>query len=794
MRNSLLTIFIFFVVLCKSSFAEGFRFETTEIEIINNEKLIYASNGKAFSFNDEFEIEAKNFEYNKDLGILKAFNGSAILKRENLKIDFDNLIYEEKDSIITAKENVKVYDIKNNLEINTELLIYDDLKKILKSSTKSSLNDKFQNIFITEKFEYKITENILKIEKGNFIDVEKNKFYVDLAYVNTLSNKLFGKNISIDLNNKSFNKNNEPRLKGKTIIYENDKTIINKGVFTTCKKRDNCPPWQISAKEINHDKKKQVVNYKSAWLKVYDLPVVYFPKFFHPDPTVKRRSGFLVPTIKNSSSSDNFLSLPYYLVISNNKDITFSPRLFADDKFLLQSEFRQVNYNSSHTSDFSIFAKKDSNTKSHFFYEYLKNFDLLNFEESNAEVKIQKTSNDTYLKGNKLKSPIIDNYDVLQSSLNFNFYSEDTSIDTELTIYEDLTKEEQSDRYEFVLPKIDLVKNLDNKTGLNGDFIFKSSNLIRNYDTNVFEKSNTNDLIFESNPKITNSGFNNNYDVILKNVNSDAQNTKKYKNQENYYVSGMLQLNSSLPLIKENEVTQKILKPKVALKISPENTKNIGDKEARMDANNVFNLERISSNDTIEGGMSLTYGNEFKILDKKESFEIFDFKIANILRLSEYDDLPKYNQMNQKTSNVFSEITYNPSKSLSAKYNITTKNNLKDINNENLSIKFSLNKFVTTFDYLNENNSLEKNSHLSNSTKYEFDEFNNLIFATRRNKKTDLTEYYNLMYQYKNDCLAASIEYNKDFYTDRDIKPEENIFFKLTIIPFGETSSPNLKK
>lgn len=45
------------------------------------------------------------------------------------------------------------------------------------------------------------------------------------------------------------------------------------------------------------------------------------------------------------------------------------------------------------------------------------------------------------------------------------------------------------------------------------------------------------------------------------------------------------------------------------------------------------------------------------------------------------------------------------------------------------------------------------------------------------------------MYQYKNDCLSASIEYNKDYYSDRDIKPEQSVFFKLTIIPFGETNN-----
>jgi LPS-assembly protein len=50
------------------------------------------------------------------------------------------------------------------------------------------------------------------------------------------------------------------------------------------------------------------------------------------------------------------------------------------------------------------------------------------------------------------------------------------------------------------------------------------------------------------------------------------------------------------------------------------------------------------------------------------------------------------------------------------------------------------------------------------------------------------------MYQYKNDCLAASIEYNKDFYSDRELKPDESIMFKLTITPFAEVSGPNMKQ
>ena len=70
-----------------------------------------------------------------------------------------------------------------------------------------------------------------------------------------------------------------------------------------------------------------------------------------------------------------------------------------------------------------------------------------------------------------------------------------------------------------------------------------------------------------------------------------------------------------------------------------------------------------------------------------------------------------------------------------------------------------------------------------NSTKYELNEDNSISFNTRRNRKLNLTEYYNLVYEYKNDCLTAGIKYNKTFYEDRELKPSENLFFSLTLIP-----------
>jgi LPS-assembly protein len=243
-------------------------------------------------------------------------------------------------------------------------------------------------------------------------------------------------------------------------------------------------------------------------------------------------------------------------------------------------------------------------------------------------------------------------------------------------------------------------------------------------------------------------------------------------------------------MINENDLSQKILKPKISLKIAPENSKKgSGD---RYDVGNIYSLNRGVRNDSIEGGISAVIGNEYFIYDKKKSRKIINYEIANNIRLKNSDKISTNNQLNQKISNFFSFIEYNPNEYFKMNYQNSLKNNLSDITYEALNTEILLNKFSINLDYLNDNQN-NTSSHISAGANYKINNSNSLSFSTRENKTQNLTEYYNFVYQYKNDCLAASIEYNKDYYSDRELKPEESIFFKLTIIPFGESSSPNLK-
>ena len=85
-------------------------------------------------------------------------------------------------------------------------------------------------------------------------------------------------------------------------------------------------------------------------------------------------------------------------VISENKDLTLSPRFYSSDKILLQNEYRQANANSNSIADFSLLKEGNENSKSHLFYNLDKNLNFDYFEDSNLTLKIQKTSNDTYLR------------------------------------------------------------------------------------------------------------------------------------------------------------------------------------------------------------------------------------------------------------------------------------------------------------------------------------------------------------------------------------------------------------
>ena len=158
-------------------------------------------------------------------------------------------------------------------------------------------------------------------------------------------------------------------------------------------------------------------------------------------------------------NSGNSIKIPYFKALAENKDYTFTPRFYFNNEILLQNEFRQVNKSSNTIADFSI-KKLDKGTKSHFFSNSKINFDSDYLDNSQLEINLEKTSNDTYLKSEDLKNSIQNNQSLLNSFIKYESFNEEMDFSIEFAAYEDLTKEKNSDKYQFILPSFKFSKIL----------------------------------------------------------------------------------------------------------------------------------------------------------------------------------------------------------------------------------------------------------------------------------------------------------------------------------------------
>ena len=257
-NNSKFLIFLFFFVVLiinNKAYANEIIFSTSDLNITNNGSIINAGIGSAYSKSSNIKIDGQSFKFDKSSSILIANKAKVILPEKNIEIYADKLIYDQKISLIKAIGNVEIKDLANIITFKSKEVSYNKIGETIFSNVRSTFYDKALNNFTSEKFTYTLNDGLIKISEASILDVQKNKYYIEKAYINLLTNKLIGKDIFLDFNNLA--ENNDPRIKGKTVKSDKDKTIIEKGVFTTCKKNDDCPPWEFLASKITHDKKKR---------------------------------------------------------------------------------------------------------------------------------------------------------------------------------------------------------------------------------------------------------------------------------------------------------------------------------------------------------------------------------------------------------------------------------------------------------------------------------------------------------------------------------------------------------
>lgn len=807
MKNKTLVFYTFlFIFFLNSSFLnanDNFKFDVTEVEITNEGNFFRGlKRGKAVTKNGNTIILADRFEYDKKTNILTA-KGNVILedKYNDYKLFSNDITYFKNTETIFSEGTTKA-SIQSLYEINSEDVSLDKLKNIISTNKKTKIYDDQFNMYEADNLVYLIKENIfkginIKISTNINKDFNEKEFYNFKNGIFNLKKKDFlASESKIFVKKNIFSQTkNDPRIYGVSSEKTGNITKVKKGIFTSCQITDGCSPWSIKASEISHNSDKKDIIYKNSVLRLYDIPIIYFPKFTHPDPTVRRRSGFIQPSFQNSDILGSSISTPYFHELSSSADFTFYPTIFDSDIYMNRGEYRKEEENSNFIADFGFtkgykpaIPHEKSNSISHIFSQFNKDLNYKNFNSSELEISFQKTNKDTYLKVfdnnlSNINKNIKPNDDKLKSAIKLNLDHEKFNFDTGILSYEKLSGS-NNDKYQYVLPYYNFSKEILVNSIFNLDFQSSGNNNLT--DTNKVKSLVENNLLLNSTDFFTERGFKNNLNIFFKNINSIGKNAENYKSSPEFDLKGLINFETVFPLMNSNDSSNNLLTPKMSLRTNPKDMKNYSDSSRIINTNNIFNINRLGLLDTVEEGTSLTLGLNYKKEAIEDINKFFELKLAGILRDINQESIPIKSGISQKTSNLFGSANYNLSENVVFKYDFSIDNDLYTFERNKISASLDMNKFNTSLSFIENNGKLGSSNVLENTLGYNFNDENSLTFRTRRNKEINFTEYYDLVYEYKNDCLVAGISFKKSFYQDRDLKPVEDIFFTINFFPITQ--------
>ena len=236
---------------------------------------------------------------------LKFASPSKIDKNKPLLLNGDELTYDTSGNRVIARGNVELY--YNDYAVTADEVAYDQAANTLTAAGNVTIRD--PNGQITHADRIELTDDF------------KEGFVESLSVVGTDDTRIAAR---------------------RAIRKDGNITEFSDGRYTPCKSNPGMPPtFCISAARIIHDEKAATITYQDAQFEFLGVPVLAVPFFEHADPSVKRRSGWLVPSGGSSTNLGVFVETPYYFALSPNYDFLFSPEYLTKQGVLWQGQWRQ---------------------------------------------------------------------------------------------------------------------------------------------------------------------------------------------------------------------------------------------------------------------------------------------------------------------------------------------------------------------------------------------------------------------------------------------------------------------
>ncbi len=548
--------------------------------------------------------------------------------------------------------------------------------------------------------------------------------------------------------------------------------------------------WELKSKKLTHDKETQEMAAQNATLTVKEVPVAYIPYFTYPDPTVKRRTGFLLPSYKSTKALDSGIKIPYYWVIDPYTDFLFDP-LLATKGVLLSGHFRHNFAN----GPFALWG-------SHIYQSGESRYNVRSVLDWNfndvwrLKMNVDRVSDDTYLRRYDIDGA--DDYAPwLESYLNAEALTSKTYFSAKAVNYQNMRYDVSDDVIAENVPVLTFYH--ETAPYENGAYwSFDASSVMLKRKTGNDSARATVSAGWHL-PGISDWGLSYALNATAR---ADAYHVDEYRiARTNKMFSGntgdlhsRASLKISYPFVDAGEEYTQTVEPIIMGVVAPnskqnEKIPNLDSGDLDFDDTYLFSESRFVGYDVFEPGSRVNYGLRWSFYGHDGGY--VSALIGQSYRFSHTDIYPAESGLEQQASDIVGRLTISPNEFFNLEYAFRLNHTTLKLNRSEVSLSAGNALFRIGADYVN----LKSSANLSS-----YNDREELTFWVR----SALTRYWSIGYnqridlakggglleiggfvRYEDECFALETGVKKDYTYDRDYSGGVSVRLAFEFKPFG---------
>ncbi len=687
----------------------------------------------------------------------------------------NRISYDEPANIVTATGNVEV--ALNNQILRADKITYDKNTDVVKAEG---------NVALTQ-----TTGEVLRANAMEMTSDMKEGFIGNVGILFPDNSRLAA--------------NDAQRFEGRYLIAA-------KGVYTACllcASDPKAPPlWQIKSARITHDSEEKRVIYRDAFIEFGGVPLFYTPYFSHPDPSVKRKQGFLAPNAGYNSVLGYVVRTPFYVDLAPHSDLVLTPTFSQTDKVQMAADWRHRFSNGSMKWSGSVartdFINQDGVERGYQWRGHLfgtTQFDLS--EKWRAGTDVAFTSDKSYMPRYKISSEdllINRAYTERFSGRNYAvgnmYYFQDTRPGVRL-------------KEPFVAPELRYSAFGEPNQTLGGRWSLNGGLLVTTRERNVSadeQGPNTRRLSFDAGWErrlVSSSGFLTTVSGLVRTDGYWADNVPEqdtslgtgFSKVQRIRPFAQADMKVSYPLGQRGSGYQQVIEPIALLSVAPRVSSSVllpneDSLDVEFDETNLFATNRFTGIDKIEGGTRLAYGLRHSLIgDGGERIEVLG---GQVFRTREDLNFTEASGLADELSDYVGRVAFSPARWLDATYGFKLSRKDLAFTRQQFSAAAGVPVFRPAVRYLlsrqidTSSQEIEKLEEASFRISSQFLKYWSLTAShSHAFQPAPGPRTTSLGLSYKDECFEAAITAERDHTVRLDVESGTTVMFKFFMRNIG---------